>query len=239
MVENIETELRRVLKEFRPSQMDEQLLTACPFYTPDSREFTSAYRIVHDAVKSMILVRLQMRLNEIAVMSELPLEFGRVDGAAGSRIAVRGGVSEGDGDIILFIEVKTGSVKLVQPAVYTLLHRTKTLVVEMKTGDVLVIDVSKAERIVREFIEHLKNKQMLREVGKRIPGMECRYCGAECEYRNCGGSGKRGGVDPLKSIPAIFDNIGAVVDRIVAEILVELEKRAEAAKVSVNDYMAG
>jgi hypothetical protein len=209
--------LKEVLKEFRPSQLDEQLVTACPFYEQDSRDLTSAYRLIHEIAKSRILVKLQMKLGEISVISELPLEFGRVDGVAGNRIALK----NNDDDIILFIEVKTGSIKFVQPAIYTLQTKKKTLVAELKTGDVFTMDVELAETIVEELITHLKEKDILKQLNKKIPGSECRYCGANCEFRR---KVKANG-NPLKSLPNILNNIDQVVDKIANEISKELNSR--------------
>jgi|Deesub1362A_J573_1020465.scaffolds.fasta_scaffold00086_128 hypothetical protein len=217
MVECSEPKLKEVLKTYRPSQLDEQLLTACPFYEQDSKELTSAYRLIHEIAKSRILVKLQMRLNEVSIVSELPLEFGRVDGAAGNRIALK----NNNDDIILFIEIKTGSIKFVQPAIYTLQTKKKTLVAELKTGDVFVVDIELAEVIVEELITHLKEKDILRQLNKKIPGSECRYCGAECEFRR---KVKANG-SPLKSLPNILNNIDVIVDKIAAEISKELNTR--------------
>jgi len=218
---NIRNELRKLLKAYRPSQLDEQLTTACPFYEPENRELTSAYRLIHDMAKSKILVKLQMKLDEISVVSELPLEFGRVDGAAGNEIVL----TSKDSDIFLFIEIKTGNVKLVQPAIYTILRGTKTLVAELRTGDILTINVSLAEKIVEELLEHMKAKEILKESGKKIPGLECRYCGADCEFRE--NVKWKWSVDPLKSLPDILGNVDTVVDKIAAEIAREIQNRSK------------
>ncbi len=222
MVENeignkLEAELRRILRKFKPSQLDEQLLTACPFYEPENRELTSAYRLIHDIAKSRLLAKLQLKLNEIGVASEVPLEFGCVDGVAGSRICLTN-----EGNCSVFIEVKTGRTKLVQPAVYTLLSGTKTFVADLKAGDVLSINVRMAERIVKELVTHLKDKERLRELGKRVPGAECRYCRADCEYRR-DKEVERKNANPLKTLQLVLGNIDAVVDRIAVEVLRELE----------------
>ncbi|RLI81785.1 hypothetical protein DRP04_05335 [Archaeoglobales archaeon] len=217
---NLEVELRKILRRFKPSQLDEQLLTACPFYEPENKELASAYRLIHDIAKSRLLAKLQLKLSEIAVASEVPLEFGCVDGVAGSRV----GLTNGDNDVA-FIEIKTGRTKLVQPAIYTFLSGTKTLVVDLRSGDVLTIDVRTAERIVDELVAHLKDKEKLRELGKRVPGAECWYCRADCEHKRDKECGRRRDGNPLKALQLVLGNIDAVVDGIVAEVLEDVRGR--------------
>ncbi len=120
-----------------------------------------------------MLAKLQLKLSEIAVASKVPLEFGYVDGVAGSRICL---TNESSGSV--FIEVKTGRTKLVQPAIYTFLSGTKTLVADLKAVDVLSIDVRTAERIVKEFVTHLKDKEVERVrkkgTGSRVLALQSR-----------------------------------------------------------------
>lgn len=173
----IEEKIKKLLDAFRPSQLDEQLLTVCPFYKPENKELSSAYRLVHDIAKSRLLARLQLKLNKSDVANEVSLKLGYVNGAI-SRVYITGG-----NGCSALIEVKTGSVKLVQPAIYTLLSRTKTILVDLRSGGILVIDVQTAEKILQELIEHLKDKEELKKLGKRVPGPECWRCGQTANNR--------------------------------------------------------
>lgn len=212
---DMDSEIRKLLKKYRSSQIDEIVLATCPFYESETGELTSAYRFIHDFVTSRVLERLQLKLSEVAVTSEFPLEFGRVDGAV-SRISLTNG-----GNPILFIEIKTGAIKLVQPAIYTYFEGVKTLVAELKTGEVLTIDVETARRLLKEVIRYINDREKLRELGKRIPGRECVYCSSDCEFR----LERRRKTNPVKSLPRILNNIEVVVEKILAEIAREVEGR--------------
>jgi len=212
---NTEEKIRDLLEKFKPSQLDEQLLITCPFYEPENKNFASIYKLIHDIAKSRLFTKLQLKLSKIAIASEVPLKFGYVNGIIG-KICI---TNENNNSIL--IEVKTGRTKLVQPAIYTLLSGMRTLIVDLKTGDIIEIDRQTAERIVRELIEHLKDKEKLKELGKRIPGMECWHCKADCKYR------KRKNRKPerksinniLKVLQPALENIDNVADRITAEVL--------------------
>jgi hypothetical protein len=207
-------EIGELLEKYRLSQLDEQPQTTYPFFKAET-EFTSVYKFIHDLATSRVLTKLQLRLDDITIASELPLEFGRVNGAASSKIALTNG-----GELIIFIEVKTGRVKLIQPAIYTYFEGVKTLVAELKTGEVLIIDVKTAERLIKELVKHISDKEKLRKLKKRIPGRECAHCGSNCEFR----SNEERNYNPLKSLPRILDNIEIVVEKIVAEITKEVRR---------------
>lgn len=199
--------IKEILEEYRPSQLDELLVTICPFYQ-NNNELTSAYGLIHDFANSRVLEKLQLRLNEIAIASEVPLEFGRVDGSA-SKLALKSG-----SEPMVFIEIKTGKVKLIQPAIYTYFEGIKTLVVELKVGKVLPIDSKTAERLLDELVEHVDDRKKLKEAGKKIPGKECRYCCNDCEHRISQTSNH----NPLKSLSKVLDNVDIVVEKILAEV---------------------
>lgn len=207
-------DIRELLRKYSPSELDEHFLVACPFYKAES-EYAPVYKLIHDLATSRVLVRLQLKLNEIAVASEFSLEFGRVNGVTGNKITV----ANGD-NFIAFIEVKTGRLKLIQPAIYTYFEGVKTLVADLRMGDVLAIDVKTAERLIKELIRHNSDKEQVRELGKRIPGGECAYCGSDCELR----LNKKRNYNPLKSLPKILENIEVVVEKILSEVTREVEK---------------
>jgi len=97
--------------------------------------------------------------------------------------------------------------------------------VDLRGGGVLVIDVQTAEKIVKELIEHLKDKEELKRIGKRVPGPECRRCGADCKYRKRGWKNERkGGNNPLKTLQLVLKNIDAAVEEIATEVLENVEK---------------
>jgi len=211
---NINSKIRELLRKYKPSKLDE-LLTVCPFFKAGS-ENTSAYRFIHDLATSRILARLQLKLDSIAIASEVPLEFGRANGVASSKMVI----ANGDSPIAL-IEVKTGRLKLVQPAVYTYFNRVKTLVAELKTGEVIVIDVETAEKLIEELVKHIADKERLKVLGKRIPSKECVYCSTDCEFRSNSG----GRVNPLKPLPKILNNIEVIVEKILSEVAREIRWR--------------
>ncbi len=211
-------ELHIVLKGYRISQLDEQLTAACPFFEHDQRDVTTAYTRIHDMARSRILVKLQTKLDNISIISECPLKAGRVDGAVG------GVVLKGDkAEVLLFIEIKTGNVKFVQPAVYTLLEGRKTLVAEVRTGDVFVIDAEVAETIVSALITHLQEKKALKEAGKKIPGPECRLCAVRCRYRRTLNTNP----NPIRNLKAVLRNVDVIVDKLAREITRELNEISE------------
>lgn len=95
------------------------------------------------------------------------------------------------------------------------------MVAELKTGEVLTIDVETARRLLEEVIRHINDREKFRELGMRIPGRECIHCSGDCEFR----LEREGRTNPVRSLPRILDNIEVVVEKILLEIAREVEGR--------------
>ncbi len=119
-----------------------------------------------------------------------------------------------------FIEVKTGKLKLLQPAIYTYIGGVKTIVADLKLGEIFVIDIKTAERLVKELVEHMKDRASLNKTEKRIPNKECKYCAHECEFK----TEESRSHNPLSNLSIVLDNIDLVVEQIIEEISTEIQK---------------
>lgn len=210
----VDSKIRTLLKKYRPSQIDEMALVTCPFYESGASRLTSAYRLIHDFATSRVLAKLQLRFNEVKVLREFSLEFGKVDGVI-SRLSLANGDNP-----MLFIEIKTGRLKLVQSAIYTYFQGVKTLVAELKTGEVLKIDVETAVRLIEEVIKHIDDREKLRELEKRVPGRDCVYCDADCDLK----VSEERSHNPLKSLSNILENVDTVVEKILVEVTKEVRR---------------
>jgi len=101
MRDNSKTKLRRLLRKVKSDQLNEQLHTA--FCKLGSKELAPAYRLIQDSTKLNAFIKPVRRGH---ITSKAPFEYNRV---AGSRIFFA------NKDDIIFVEVKTNRVKLVQP----------------------------------------------------------------------------------------------------------------------------
>jgi hypothetical protein len=210
---SLDVELKEILRKHKPSQLDVHFTTVCPFFKHRNSS-SQLYSLIHDIATSRVLEKLQLRFSDLSFANELELEFGRVDGAA-SRLALAK-----EGEYLAFIEVKTGKLKLLQPAIYTYIEGVKTIVADLKMGEIFVIDIKTAERLVKELIEHMKDRMSLKKIERRIPNKECKYCASECEFR----VEESISHNPLRNLSVVLDNIDHVVEQIVEEISTEIQK---------------
>ena len=210
----IDSKIRVLLKKCKPSQINKMVLVTCPFYKSDTSKLISAYKLIHDIAASRVLTRFQLRLDEAIVLGELLLEFGKVDGVV-SRVSITNGENP-----VFFIEIKTGKVKFVQSSIYMYFEGVKTLIAELKTGEVLKIDVETAKVLIEELIRHIDDRQKFRELGKRIPGKDCVYCDADSEFKLC----EEQSNNPFKLLSKILENVDTVVEKILVEVAEEVRK---------------
>jgi len=208
-------EVEELLQKYYPSQLDDELRTTCPFYE-QRKNFTSAYKEIHDLGKARVLERLQVELEDLCIEGEIELDYGRVDGGA-KKLMVKN-----EGRYIALIEVKSGGIKLVQPSIYTYLTGVPTLLAELKTGDVHKIDFETAESVVFELLMHIKDKERLRKAGKKVPGSECMFCRRECEYKK-----EIKTNDPVKNLQIVLGNAAPVAVKLANTIREMIEKEKQ------------
>lgn len=181
--------IRELLKNYRPSQLDEAVKTVCPFYEPRDREFTSVYLEFHELSKTSILTGLQLRLEELQVVSEEELGSGRVDGSV-YRPAVNGGkimLYGGEQPVahVALLEVKTGkNVKILQSAAYAYTSKVPVILAEVPVAEVHLVDCETSVRLLNWARRQLDRLKKLRAMDRRIPdGYRCRSCANDsCPY---------------------------------------------------------
>lgn len=175
--------IRELLKNYRPSQLDEAVKTVCPFYEPRDREFTSVYLEFHELSKTSILTGLQLRLEELQVVSEEELGSGRVDGSV-YRPAVNGGkimLYGGEQPVahVALLEVKTGK-NVLQSAAYAYTSMVPVILAEVPIAEVHLVDCETSVRLLNWAKEQLHRLDELKGMGRRIPdGYRCRFCANE------------------------------------------------------------
>lgn len=186
--------IRELLNDYRPSQLDEAVKTVCPFYEPRDREFTSVYLEFHELSKTSILTGLQLRLEELQVVSEEELGSGRVDGSV-YRPAVNGGkimLYGGEQSVahVALLEVKTGkNVKILQSAAYAYTSKVPVILAEVPVAEVHLVDYETSVRLLNWARGQIDRLKKLREMDRRIPDCyRCRSCAKDsCPYwRNDG-----------------------------------------------------
>jgi hypothetical protein len=204
---DIVSDVLTILENYKPSQLDEIVTIPCPLFEPRNEEITSAYRMLHNMISTRIISRLKNKFPE--------LEF-RCEPIVGS-IKIDCEISNGKSELLL--EFKTGSVKIVQPSVYAILSGKKVLVVEVKTGNVISLDISVAEAVVEELLNHMRERNELRNKGLKIRGEFCRRCCCDCEYK---GEDYSQEYNPLRYVHRILKNLDVVVKKLSKEISREM-----------------
>ncbi len=194
--------LLSIMSEFKPSQLDEFLSIPCPFFVASETAYSSAYRAIHDVVLSRVVSGLKSRFPELSFRIERTLtDFpARVD------------CEITDGDKSLILEVKTGSVKIVQPCVYTFLTGFRTIIADVKSGSVISIEYDFAKRVVEEVIKHAGERKELMNREVRIEGEFCSRCVEKCGVKRI--SRCRG----VKLNPYLFSNIQPITEALSREI---------------------
>lgn len=189
----------KIFKKYPPSMLDELMASVCPFYQPYWRG-SSVYKIIHDIARNRIAAKL---INKgYSVETERRIEFGRLD------ILVHSNSKS-----LAIVEVKTGEIKLLQVAAYSIITQLPAFIVELKSGNLIMLNLENSKKLLDELIEHLKDLEKLKTNKIRIAGNECYRCNSECENK------KRKRVDPpsLSNLNAL-DNIEGVFRRLVEEL---------------------
>ncbi len=160
-----------------PSKIDENAEVACPFFKREDKTFSTIYARQHAQVTSYLMARLQERFHNVLIEGEAQLTSGArgfVDlkfVSSKSKILV-----ENDGQVLCALEVKTGSVKICQPAFYAVSEDVPVLLVEAKTGDVFVVTPEAAQGYLKVVGDVFRAKSVLESRGIYCPSSYCRYC---------------------------------------------------------------
>lgn len=213
--------IEKLLERYRPSELDDAVKSVCPFFERDDPELTSVYLEFHELVKAGLLTELQLKLDEMQVVSEKEVESGRVDGSVyepsvnGGRVLLQ---NEGNTSVCLAdIEVKTGrSVKILQLAAYTFLSKTPVVLAEVPKEKVHLLDRETGLELLRFARRQIERIDRLGEGGRYIPdGYRCGSCGnSSCPYHKSGGIPEVRGLIQKRTSELIGKN-GKVVGRIV------------------------
>lgn len=175
-------EVEDLLQEYSPTQIEDMFEAACPMFKPPRKNFSGIYREVHELANNFIAVALKEKLShlEIATEEETPGLRGRVD--------IRVSSKSGKLDIVelknkvAVIELKTGSLKLIQPAIYAYKEKIDVLLVGLQTREMQIVTPEVGEALIQKVADYLGKKESLRQKNLPIFG-DCEKCSAfECGY---------------------------------------------------------
>lgn len=219
---------------FVPSKIDENVEIACPFFVRGEKVFSSVYAKQHAQVTAYLSVKLQERFDSVLVEGEAPLSSD-VRGFLDLKFILKNSriLVEGDNRVLCALEVKTGSVKICQPAYYASIEDVPVLLVEAKTGDVFIISPEGG----RDYLEIMKgffdSKSALKAQGVYCPSRDnCRFCANRgCEYL---GESYKQKIKPSTllddNLKAFARNLPEIVEKVsgfIEELLDEQVRRPE------------
>lgn len=160
-----------------PSEIDENAGVACPFFAREERAFSTIYSRQHAQAASYLTALLQERFHSVQVEGEAPLTSGG-RGFMDLKFVLRESriLVENAGKVLCVLEVKTGSVKICQPAYYASAEDAPVLLAEAKTGDVFAVTPEAGRSYLRLIEDILRVKSVLESRGIYCPSSYCRYC---------------------------------------------------------------
>ncbi|RLI73058.1 hypothetical protein DRO97_08190 [Archaeoglobales archaeon] len=189
----------QIFKEYPPSMLDELITSICPFYQPYWKG-SSVYRTIHDIARARIAAKLITR--GYSIETEKKVEFGRIDIVVNS-----------NSKNLAIIEIKTGDAKLLQVAAYSIITQLPAFIVELKSGNVIMLDLKNSKKLLDELIKHLDNLKELEKNKTKTVGSECYRCKSNCENRKS----QKVNLNPLNNLN-VLDNIETVFEKLVEEL---------------------
>lgn len=175
---------RKIPDGYTPARLDEKVKVPCPFFDADKKDLSSVYLDFHNFAKSLILSRLQVVLeNILAVDGNKEESTYRIRLMRGDVVLV----NEEESIPVASIDVKTSKnhVKPVKAAILTLKKGVPSILAEIHTGDVHMMNEKCAEKIVEGAKKQLANLTKLEEADWKIPDPHaCKMCSNKsCQYR--------------------------------------------------------
>lgn len=214
-------QIEELLKKYTPTQIEKLLESACPHYEPAESTFSDVYQILHEVVNNVLAVAIQSQLGHVSISTEQNLSGsnGRLD----IRVSIRNGKLNirNSSTTIAVIELKTGRLKLIQPAIYAYLEGVDVLLVGLRTPEVQVVTPSVAEALLNVVADYVEKKEKLKKEGIAIPGSQScsRCCNRECGYAT-GYESTIVARDTIYEEKAslIYQNLDFVVEKVVEHI---------------------
>lgn len=217
-----------------PSKIDENAEVSCPFFVRGEKIFSSVYGKQHAQATAYLTVKLQERFDNLIIEGEVPLSSG-VRGFLDIRFVLKNSriLVEGGNKVLCALEIKTGAVKICQPAYYASVEGVPVLLVETRTGDVFIISPESG----KEYLEIIKDlfdaKSALETRGVYCPSRDnCRFCANQsCEHLGKGYSPKMQPSTLLDdNLKAFASNWPIIVEKVSEFIEGLLDEQDEAAE---------
>lgn len=168
--------IEELLENRTPTALEKEFESPCPLFKPAENSFSGVYLLAHELAAQILAVRLQEEFEDMEIETERELSGvnGRMDisiSAKGGKLSVLNSHRK-----IATIEVKTGKLKLIQPAVYSFVEDVDVLLVGLETSEIQVVTPRIAGRLLRMVAAHLEKKRRLGEKLSHIRGSTCRRC---------------------------------------------------------------
>jgi hypothetical protein len=211
--------IEELLGAYSPSQLDAEVTKVCPLYREPDGRVSSVYLSLHELARSALLSRLALGLRGLQMRGEEDCGGGRTDGSVSTPSLDGNFVLGPSGEKLAVIEVKTGLVKLLQAASYSYVEGVPTLVAELETGGVHLLDPETAERLLSFAAEQVRVFAELEKEGVRIPDKpRCVRCSnADCPYHQEGG-GPNGSPAIDEKVRELEENLPGLVERCIRKI---------------------
>lgn len=178
-------ETRQQEFEMVPSKIDENAEVSCPFFVREEKIFSSVYAKQHAQVTAYLTVKLQERFDNVLIEGEVPLSSG-ARGFLDLKFVLKNSriLVEGDSKVLCALEIKTGAVKICQPAYYATVENVPVLLVEAKTGDVFIVSPEGGGEYLEIIRDFFNAKSVLKSRGVYCPSRDnCRFCvNKDCEH---------------------------------------------------------
>jgi len=226
------------LSKYTPTELEKIVESPCPFYIPRKRVFSGIYAPAHELATNLLAVKLQQKLKELQlkVSTEQPLK--NINGRLDLKITKGKIRLKNSGKTLAIVEIKTGGLKLVQPACYALSEQVDVLLVSFKTGEMQIVTPETAEKLLTKIKESLEKKEELKEENMAIPCNTCSKCAnEECGY--CVGETEKEKFEISskiyqEKIEKICENLDIICSKIIEYLKDKLEKEEEEVKAEIE-----
>ena len=148
------------------------------------------------------------------------------------------------GKTLAIVEIKTGGLKLIQPACYALSEQVDVLLVSFKTGEMQIVTPETAEKLLTKIKESLEKKEELKEENIAIPcntcfkcaNEECGYCVGETETEKETEKEKFEISSKIyqEKIEKICENLDIICNKIIEYLKDKLEREEEEVKTETK-----
>ncbi|KXA99111.1 hypothetical protein AKJ41_05955 [candidate division MSBL1 archaeon SCGC-AAA259O05] len=171
----------KIPENYTPAGLDNKVKYPCPFFESDKEDLSSLYLDFHNFAKSLVLSRLEIMLEDFLAVDEdddrLTYQIHLVNG----EVVL---INEENSLPVASVEVKTSKnhVKPVKAAVLTLKEGIPSILAEIHTGNVHVMNGKCADKILDRAKEQLANLTRLEEANRKIPD---RHACIRCSNTSC------------------------------------------------------